>query len=124
MRYNLREVDNLIHRLNESGIPFTRDVWVDEENALKDQDFGVVEIGGTVKQLWGDGQLIEQTIAGNVVLYVRDGEEGQVKRIQDILRKEDMSFFLSESGVYIESENKNRWTWHFEMEIYLTREDD
>lgn len=111
-------IDELIETLSGSGIPFTRDMWVDEENQMAGTDFGVVEISGTPRQLWGDGRLIEQTITGAVVLYVQHGNEENVKVIQGILREQDMSFYL-ESTEYVESENANRWTWRFELEEYL-----
>lgn len=111
-------IDELIETLSGSGIPFTRDMWVDEENQMAGTDFGVVEISGTPRQLWGDGRLIEQTITGAVVLYVQHGNEENVKVIQGILRDQDMSFYL-ESTEYVESENANRWTWRFELEEYL-----
>lgn len=111
-------IDELIETLSGSGIPFTRDMWVDENNVMAGTDFGVVEISGTPRQLWGDGRLIEQTITGAVVLYVQNGNEENVKVIQGILREQDMSFYL-ESTEYVESENANRWTWRFELEEYL-----
>ena len=111
-------IDELIETLSGSGIPFCRDMWVDEENQMAGTDFGVVEISGTPRQLWGDGRLIEQTITGAVVLYVQNGNEENVKVIQGILRDQDMSFYL-ESTEYVESENANRWTWRFELEEYL-----
>lgn len=120
----MTNVDELITRLNESGVPFTRDVWIDDDNLLNDQDYGIVELGGTVKQLWGDGILLEQTMVGNVVLYVMDGNEEKVRAVQDILRELEISFFPSEVGTYVETENKNRWTWAFELEVYLLQEDD
>ena len=111
-------IDELIETLSGSGIPVTRDMWVDENNVMAGTDFGVVEISGTPRQLWGDGRLIEQTITGAVVLYVQNGNEENVKVIQGILREQDMSFYL-ESTEYVESENANRWTWRFELEEYL-----
>lgn len=116
-------VEELIETLSGSGIPFTRDMWVDENDQMSGTDFGVVEISGTPRQLWGDGRLIEQTIKGNVVLYVQNGSEANVKAIQNILREQDMSFYL-ESTEYVESENANRWTWRFEMEEYLLESEE
>lgn len=119
----LRAIDDLIERLSGSGIPFARDMWVDEDNEMADQDYGIVEISGTPTQLWGDGELVSQTITGNVILYVMGGGETQVKAIQDILRGEDIGFNLVGTE-YVQSENKNRWTWRFEAEIYLLEDDE
>lgn len=119
----LKTIDALIERLSESGVPFTRDMWVDEGNEMADQDYGIVEISGPPVPLWGDGELVCQTIQGNVILYVLGGEETRVKQIQDILRDEGISFSLADMD-YVQSENKNRWTWRFEMETYLLEDDD
>lgn len=116
-------VDALIGALRGSGIPFTRDMWVDENDTMAGTDYGVVEISGQPRQLWGDGRLIEQTITLNVVLYVQNGSEANVKAVQDILREQDMSFYLA-STEYVESENANRWTWRCEMEEYLLAGED
>lgn len=114
----MQAVNELIQALSASGIPFTRDAWEDENNDLVEQDYGVVELTGSPVTLWGDDEPVEQTIRGNVVLYVRDGADDKAKAIQDILRAQKISFALTGTE-YLYTENKNRWTWRFDMRKYL-----
>ena len=114
----MQAVNDLILALSASGIPFTRDAWEDENNDLVEQDYGVVELTGSPVTLWGDDEPVEQTIRGNVVLYVRDGADDKAKAIQDILRAQKISFALTGTE-YLYTENKNRWTWRFDMRKYL-----
>lgn len=114
----LQAVNDLILALSASGIQFTRDAWEDETNDLVEQDYGVVELTGSPVTLWGDDEPVEQTIRGNVVLYVHDGADDKAKAIQDILRAQKISFALTGTE-YLYTENKNRWTWRFDMRKYF-----
>lgn len=114
----LTAVNDLIEALSTSGIPFARDAWWDENNALDGQDYGVVELTGSPVSLWGDDELIEQCIQGNIYLYVADGADDKAKAVQDIMRAQKLSFILNKSE-YLMAENKNRWTWSFSMHRYF-----
>ncbi len=115
---HLTAIDDLIDALSASGIPFQRDAWWDVNNSLDNEDYGVVELTGAPVTLWGDNQLIEQHIQGNVVLYVHDGADDKAKSVQDILKSLDVGFALTGTE-YLMAENKNRWMWRFNIDRYL-----
>lgn len=112
-------IDSMIEALSASGVPFARDVWYDENNQLDRKDYGIVELIGAPVSLWGDGELIEQNIRGNVVLYVHDGEDGTAKAVQDILRTMDIGFQLTGTS-YLTTQRLTRWTWQFDKDVYFT----
>lgn len=114
----LTAVDELIMALNASGVEFQRDTWFDVNGSLDNSDYGVVELTGAPVMLWGDDKLIEQNIQGNVILYVRDGEDSKAKAVQDILKEQSVSFRLTGTE-YLTDMNMNRWIWQFGMDQYL-----
>lgn len=114
----LTAVDELIMALNASGVEFQRDTWFDVNGSLDNSDYGVVELTGAPVMLWGDDKLIEQNIQGNVILYVRDGEDSKAKAVQDILKEQSVSFRLTGTE-YLTDMNMNRWIWQFSMDQYL-----
>ena len=114
----LTAVDELITALNASGVEFQRDTWFDVNGSLDNSDYGVVELTGAPVKLWGDDKLIEQNIQGNVILYVRDGEDSKAKAVQDILKEQSVSFRLTGTE-YLTDMNMNRWIWQFGMDQYL-----
>ena len=114
----LTAVDELITALNASGVEFQRDTWFDVNGSLDNADYGVVELTGAPVTLWGDDKLIEQNIQGNVILYVRDGEDSKAKAVQDILKEQSVSFRLTGTE-YLTDMNMNRWIWQFSMDQYL-----
>ncbi len=114
----LTAVDELITALNASGVEFQRDTWFDVNGSLDNADYGVVELTGAPVMLWGDDKLIEQNIQGNVILYVRDGEDSKAKAVQDILKEQSVSFRLTGTE-YLTDMNMNRWIWRFSMDQYL-----
>ncbi len=118
---NLTAIDELVTALSASGVPFTRDAWWDENNQLDGQDYGVVELTGAPVTLWGDDGMIEQNIRGNVVLYVSDGSDAKAKAVQDILKSRGLSFALTGTS-FLMSQHLNRWTWRFDMDVYLNGE--
>lgn len=114
----LTAIDELIMALNASGVEFQRDTWFDVNGSLDNADYGVVELTGAPVTLWGDDKLIEQNIQGNVILYVRDGEDSKAKAVQDILQEQSVSFRLTGTE-YLTDMNMNRWIWQFGMDQYL-----
>lgn len=114
----LTAIDELITALNASGVEFQRDTWFDVNGSLDNVDYGVVELTGAPVTLWGDDKLIEQNIQGNVILYVRDGEDSKAKAVQDILKEQSVSFRLTGTE-YLTDMNMNRWIWQFGMDQYL-----
>lgn len=114
----LTAVDELITALNASGVEFQRDTWFDVNGSLDNADYGVVELTGAPVTLWGDDKLIEQNIQGNVILYVRDGEDSKAKAVQDILKEQSVSFRLTGTE-YLTDMNMNRWIWQFSLDQYL-----
>lgn len=106
-------LDDMIDALSASGIPFTRDVWYDENNQLDGKDYGIVKLIGSPHSLWGDDGLVEQSFSGNVILYVHDGNDGTAKLVQDILKTMDIGFRLTGSE-FLTGPHLTRWTWQFD----------
>lgn len=98
---------DLLQALNESGIPFVRDAWVDAPAG----DYGVVETLGEPSSLWGDDRQIMQLINCNVYLYNRNGQDDNAIRINSILNNADVYFNLV-NREYLYDVNMIRYTWH------------
>ena len=113
-------LQDLIDALDESGICFVRDTWIDENNDMGRSDYGVVTLAGEPVTLYGDDKLIKQEMNGNVILYVTDGDDAKAKAVQDILREyPGLSFRLTTAGEFLRDLIANRWIWRFSLEEYF-----
>jgi hypothetical protein len=110
---------DLMDALSESGIPFVRDTWIDENNDMGRSDYGVVALDGEPNTLYGDDRLIKQEMNGRVILYVMDGDDAKAQTVQDILKTyHGLSFRLAGCD-FLREMIANRWTWRFTLEEYF-----
>ena len=110
---------DLMDALSESGIPFVRDTWIDENNDMGRSDYGVVALDGGPNTLYGDDRLIKQEMNGRVILYVMDGDDAKAQTVQDILKTyQGLSFRLAGCD-FLREMIANRWTWRFTLEEYF-----
>ena len=110
---------DLMDALNESGILFVRDTWIDENNDMGRSDYGVVTLAGEPETLYGDDRLIRQEMNGNVILYVMDGDDAKAKAVQDILKEYPGLSFRLMGSEFVRDMIANRWTWKFALEEYF-----
>lgn len=110
---------DLMDALNESGILFVRDTWIDENNDMGRSDYGVVTLAGEPETLYGDDRLIRQKMNGNVILYVMDGDDAKAKAVQDILKEYPGLSFRLMGSEFVRDLIANRWTWKFALEEYF-----
>ena len=112
----------LISALTEgTGIDFVRDAWVDENNDMGRRDYGVVTISGAPLSLWGDDRIIAQSISGEVILYIMDGDDTKAKAAQDVMISLGVSFRLMRNE-FVRDLMANRWTWSYTMVGYFVPE--
>lgn len=112
----------LISALTEgTGIDFVRDAWVDENNDMGRRDYGVVTISGAPLSLWGDDRIIAQSISGEVILYIMDGDDTKAKAAQDVMISLGVSFRLMRNE-FDRDLMANRWTWSYTMDGYFVPE--
>lgn len=105
--------------LDESGVPFVRDTWIDENNDMGRSDYGVVTLAGEPMTLYGDDRMIRQEMNGNVILYVMDGDDAKAKAVQDILKEYPGLSFRLVGSEFVRDLEANRWTWRFALEEYF-----
>lgn len=110
---------DLMDALNESGILFVRDTWIDENNDMGRSDYGVVTLAGEPETLYGDDRMIRQEMNGNVILYVMDGDDAKAKAVQDILKEYPGLSFRLMGSEFVRDLIANRWTWKFALEEYF-----
>lgn len=110
---------DLMDALNESGILFVRDTWIDENNDMGRSDYGVVTLAGEPETLYGDDRLIRQEMNGNLILYVMDGDDAKAKAVQDILKEYPGLSFRLMGSEFVRDLIANRWTWKFALEEYF-----
>lgn len=114
-------IDVIIAKLNEiDGVEFARDAW---ENQAP-ENYGVVELSGEARQLWGDGHLLDSIWTAYVTLYVTGDDDTWPETVQAKLEE------LEESGLFdltytITREydyqiDKVRWRWTLLMTGGLT----
>lgn len=112
-------LDDLIDALSDSGVLFVRDTWIDVDNDMGRNDYGIVTLTGAPEALWGDDRMIMQRMNGNVILYVMDGDDSKAKAAQDILRDyPGLQFALTQSE-FLRDIIGTRWTWRFTLEEYF-----
>lgn len=118
-------VDELIEKLNEiEGIEFARDAW---EN-MAPEDYGVAELGGEARQLWGDGHLLDSIWTVIVTVYVTGDADTWPKIVQAKLEEledagmVDLTHTISREYDY--QINKVRWRWTVQMAGDLTRTEE
>lgn len=109
---NYDAVDRLVEKLNEiGGIEFTRDAW---ENKAPEQ-YGVVELGGESRQLWGDGRLLDSMWTVVITAYVNGDDDTWPAAVQEKLEELEADGLLdlthTISREYDYGLNKVRWTW-------------
>lgn len=115
-------VDELIEKLNEiEGIEFARDAW---ENKAP-ECYGVAELGGEARQLWGDGHLLDSIWTVIVTIYVTGDADTWPKIVQEKLEELESAGMLdlthTISREYDYQTNKVRWRWTVMMAGDLTR---
>ena len=111
-------------KLNEiTGIEFVRDAWL---NKAPD-NYGVVELTGEARQLWGDGHLLDSIYRVIVTLYVGDDDDTWADKVQAKLEelesdgKIDLTHTNSRDFDY--QTGKVRWMWSVMMYGPLTRQE-
>lgn len=112
-------LQDLIDALDDSGVPFVRDTWIDENNDMGRSDYGVVTLTGEPLTLYGDDRLIKQEMNGNVILYVMDGDDAKAKAVQDILKEYPGLSFRLMGSEFMRDLIASRWTWRFSLEEYF-----
>lgn len=116
-------VDQLVTKLNTiSGIEFVRDAWVNKAP----ENYGVVELRDTPRQLWADGHLLDTVWTVVITLYVAGDDDTYPAQVQTKLEEmEDaneveLTHTISRSFDY--EIGKVAWVWQVSMTGPLTRE--
>ena len=112
-------LQDLMDALSESGVPFVRDTWIDENNDMGRNDYGVVALTGEPLTLYGDDRMIKQEMNGNVILYVMDGDDAKAQAVQEILKGYPGLSFRLAGSEFVRELIANRWTWRFQLEEYF-----
>ena len=107
-------IDELIDALNETGVPFVRDAWVEAPAG----DYGVVSMEGEPMALWGDDHMVAQRCLCSVYLYSRDGRDDVPAAVNAILNASDVIFAIM-SREYLPDLNMIRWQWRVTLEQYF-----
>ena len=99
--------DILVEQLNTiEGISFVRDAW---ENKAPD-NYGVVTLTGQNNALYADNHMIAQTFTLAVHLYVTDGSNAWIEKVQEKLNEYTDGYSLPTHEFVFEI-NKNHWQW-------------
>lgn len=113
-------IEQLADRLTEAtGIAFAKDAW---ENKAPD-DYGVVSLSGESEAIWADDGLSEQVYGLTITLYVHDGGEQWLERIQEVLGEFDLVFRLP-SRSFLYDVGLVEWRWTAQMYGALEGDDD
>lgn len=117
--------DYLTDRLSTvTGIPFARDAWV---NAAPEQ-YGVVELGGAVEEMWADGKLIDAVYRVTVIMFVSGSADDWPETVQEALEAMEAEGVLTGTH-HVEREfdintGKVQWTWNLNVYGPLILEGD
>ena len=71
-------IDRIVARLNTlDGIEFAKDAWVNKAP----ENYGVVELSSTARQLWADGHLTDSSWNVVVTAYVADDSDEYPEKV-------------------------------------------
>lgn len=106
-------LDNLLTALQSTGILFARDAWDDMEPWT---NYGVLTIDGKPNCIWGDNHIVFQSVTAKVYLYTFGDDKCPIKKVQQVLKNQCVSFVLSNSK-YLEDIDGNEWEFTCQVDV-------
>ena len=105
-------VDKIVAKLNTlEGIEFAKDAWVNKAP----ENYGVVELSGTARQMWADGHLTDSSWNIVVTAYVADDSDKYPDMIyQKLIALEDegmIDLTHTNNREFDYQTGKVRWQW-------------
>lgn len=98
--------ERLAAELSRIGVPFRADAW---KNKAPD-DYGVVEITGQDSGEWADDEMIDQTFAATITIYVTGNSMKWPRLVQERLAAMDAGYSL-QGRKWLPDIQRTAWTW-------------